>query len=58
MDWLIADLSKTHPHDFIVVALHRTAWSIREDRPDRWLEAETVRDDFHNIFIQNGVDLY
>ena len=57
MNWFIADLSETHSHDFIVVSFHRTAWSIREDRPDRWWQAETVRDDFHDIFVQNGVDL-
>ena len=57
MNWLLADLSNTQPDGFIVVSFHRTAWSIREGRADRWAEAETVRDDFHDVFVQNGVDL-
>jgi hypothetical protein len=57
MNWLLADLSETHPSDFIVVTFHRTAWSIREDRPDRWQQAETIRDAFHDIFVENDVAL-
>lgn len=57
MNWLLSDLSSRQPNDFIVVHFHRTAWSIRDNNPNRWAEAKTVRDDFHDILIQNGVDL-
>ena len=57
MDWLISDLSNTEPDDLLVVIYHRPSWSIREDRPDRWEEAETVRAEFHSIFIDYGVDI-
>jgi len=57
MNWVLSDLSSKQPDDFIVVHFHRTAWSIRDNNPNRWAEAKTIRDDFHDIFIQNGVDL-
>jgi 3',5'-cyclic AMP phosphodiesterase CpdA len=57
MNWLLSDLSNKQPDDFIVVHFHRTAWSIRDNNPNRWAEAKTVRDDFHEILIQHGVDL-
>ena len=57
MDWLKADLSETDPDDLIVATFHRTAWSIRVARPERWQQAETIRDEFHDVFVRNGVDL-
>jgi hypothetical protein len=54
MSWLLADLATTEPDDFIVVAFHRPAYSVRSSR---WAEAETIRDEFHGIFNDNGVDL-
>lgn len=57
MTWLLGDLSGLEPDDFVVVVFHRPAWSIRENRPDRWAQAETVRNEFHNIFVQNDVDI-
>ncbi|MHA2162519.1 MAG: metallophosphoesterase family protein [Candidatus Thorarchaeota archaeon] len=57
MTWLLGDLAGTEPEDFIVVVFHRPPWSIREGRPDRWDQAETVRAEFHDIFVQNDVDI-
>jgi predicted phosphodiesterase len=57
MTWLLGDLSGTEPDDFVVVVFHRPAWSIRENRPDRWEAAESVRAEFHNIFVQSDVDI-
>ncbi len=57
LEWLQADLEATDTTDTIIVSFHRPAWSVRQDRPDRWEEAETVRDDFHDLFIQYDVDL-
>lgn len=57
LNWLLADLAQTPPTDVIVVMYHRPAWSVLEGRTDRWEQAETVRDDFHSIFVQYGVDL-
>ncbi|MFX1368408.1 MAG: metallophosphoesterase family protein [Promethearchaeota archaeon] len=54
MDWLLADLENTEPEEFIVAAFHRPAFSIRSDR---WAQGETIRDEFHPIFSQYGVDL-
>jgi predicted phosphodiesterase len=56
-DWLLADLNETQADDFIVASFHRTAWSIRIARPERWEEAATIREEFHDIFVQHGVDL-
>lgn len=57
MDWLLNDLATTQPSDFIVASYHRPAWSVRQDRPDRWEQAETVRHEFHQLFVQYGIDL-
>ncbi len=57
MDWLLNDLATTRPSDFIVASYHRPAWSVRQDREDRWEQAETVRHEFHQLFVQHGVDL-
>ena len=57
MDWLLADLNETRADDFIVASFHRTAWSVRVARPERWEEAATVREEFHEIFVRHGVDL-
>jgi len=57
MEWLLADLNETQVDDFIVASFHRTAWSIRVARPERWEQAATIREEFHDIFVQHGVDL-
>lgn len=57
MTWLLGNLASTEPDDFVVVVFHRPLWSIREDRPDRWVQAESVRAEFHSIFVQNDVDI-
>ena len=56
-NWLKEDLSKTQLDDFIVVSFHRPAWSVLLNRPDRWEEAESVRANFRDLFVQYGVDL-
>jgi predicted phosphodiesterase len=57
LSWLNSYLSSTTAEAFIVVAFHRPAWSIRANRPDRWAEAESVRTQFHTMFMQFDVDL-
>ena len=57
MTWLLGDLAGTDPDDFVVVVWHRPAWSVRDNRPDRWEQAETVRAEFHSILVQNDVDV-
>jgi len=57
MDWLLTDLANTRPTDFIIASYHRPAWSIRQNRVDRWDQAETIRQEFHQLFVQHGVDL-
>ncbi|MFX1577760.1 MAG: metallophosphoesterase family protein [Promethearchaeota archaeon] len=57
MSWLTSYLTDIDPEEFVVVTYHRTSWSIRWDRPDRWEEAQTVREAFHELFIQYDVDL-
>lgn len=57
MSWLSTYLANTTAEAFIVVVFHRTAWSIRLDRPDRWAEAESVREEFHDLFVEYDVDL-
>ena len=55
MDWLETDFAGNH--SFIVVSFHNPAYSIRADRADRWAQAESIRDTFHTLFVENGVDL-
>ncbi|MFW9986733.1 MAG: metallophosphoesterase family protein [Candidatus Odinarchaeota archaeon] len=57
MDWLLNDLANTQPSDFIVASYHRPAWSVNQNRVDRWTQAETIRHEFHQLFVQYGVDL-
>ena len=57
MTWLLSDLSNTEPDDFIVAVFHRPLWSVRENRPDRWAEAENIRAEFHDLFVDYNVDL-
>ena len=57
MNWLSSYLVTVDLEEFLVVTFHRTAWSILFNQPDRWEEAQTIRDDFHNLFVQYGVDL-
>ena len=57
MDWLLSDLANTQPSDLIVASFHRPAWSIRQDRQDRWAQAETIRHEFHQLFVQYGIDI-
>ncbi|MGY5853170.1 MAG: metallophosphoesterase [Candidatus Thorarchaeota archaeon] len=55
MTWLEDEFSQNY--EFIVVVLHNPAWSIRYNRPDRWAQAESIRNTFHALFVENGVDL-
>ena len=55
MTWLEDDLAGNH--EFIVVSFHYPAWSIRADRPDRWATAESIRETFHDMFVDYGVDI-
>lgn len=55
--WLTGDLSTTEPDDAIVVVFHRTMWSIRQDREDRWAESASIRTELQNLFETSGVDL-
>jgi predicted phosphodiesterase len=57
MSWLSSYLADTTAEAFIVAVFHRPAWSIRLDRPDRWAEAEAVREEFHDLFVEYDVDL-
>ncbi len=57
MTWLQGDLANVEDDTFLIVAFHRPAFSVREARPDRWAQAETIRDEFHSIFLQHEVDL-
>ena len=54
MNWLLADLATTELDDFIVVTFHRPAYSVRSSR---WAQGETIRDEFHGVFSEYGVDL-
>jgi predicted phosphodiesterase len=55
MEWLMDDLAGNY--EFVVVSFHNPMYSIRADRPDRWAQAESLRDTFHNLFIEYGVDI-
>jgi hypothetical protein len=55
MDWLMDDLAGNY--EFIVVSFHNPMYSVRADRPDRWAQGESLRDTFHDLFIQYGVDI-
>ncbi|MFX1483558.1 MAG: metallophosphoesterase [Promethearchaeota archaeon] len=57
LTWLLADLSNIGLDDFVVAMFHRPLWSVRENRPDRWEQAETVRAEFHDLFVEYDVDL-
>jgi predicted phosphodiesterase len=55
MTWLMNDLAGNH--EFIIVSMHNPCYSIRADRPDRWAQAAAVNNTFHDIFVDNGVDI-
>jgi LPXTG-motif cell wall-anchored protein len=55
MDWLEADLA--NDYEFIVVSFHNPMYSIRENRPDRWAQGESLRDTFLDLFIEHEVDI-
>jgi len=57
MTWLEAELDSIEEDDFVVVVFHRPPYSIRYNRPDRWAEAATIRDEFHSLFVTHGIDL-
>ena len=57
MTWLQGDLANVENDTFLVVAFHRPPYSVREARPDRWAQAEAIRDEFHGLFLQHDVDL-
>jgi N-acetylneuraminic acid mutarotase/predicted phosphodiesterase len=55
MDWLMDDLAGNY--ELIVVSFHNPMYSVRANRPDRWAQGESLRDTFHDIFIEYGVDI-
>ncbi len=55
MEWLEADLAKGS--EVIVVVTHYPPFSVLENRPDRLDQAESIRDTFHDLFVEHGVDL-
>jgi len=55
MDWLMNDLAGNY--EFIVLSFHNPMYSVRAERPDRWAQAESLRDTFQDVFIEYGVDL-
>jgi hypothetical protein len=55
MDWLKGDLANNY--GFIVVSLHNPLWSVRANAAGRWAEAESVRNAFHDLFVEYGVDI-
>jgi 3',5'-cyclic AMP phosphodiesterase CpdA len=57
MTWLQSDLANVENDTFLVVAFHRPVYSVREARPDRWQQAESIREEFHSLFLEHDVDL-
>ena len=37
--------------------MHNPSYSVRADRPDRWAQAAAIRAEFHDLFVENGVDI-
>jgi len=57
MAWLEADLATTDDDDLVILVFHRPPYSIRYDRPDRWAQAASIREEFHALFLEHDVDL-
>jgi predicted phosphodiesterase len=55
-DWLVSDF-EANQYEFIIVSFHNPMYSVRADRPDRWAQAESLRDTFQSLFEANGVDI-
>jgi hypothetical protein len=55
MEWLENDLAANYK--FIIISFHYPAWSVLSHRPDRWAVAECIRNAFHSIFVEHGVDI-
>jgi N-acetylneuraminic acid mutarotase len=55
-DWLEADLA-ANDLEFIIVSFHNPMYSVQKDRPDKWAQAESLRDTFQTLFEENGVDI-
>jgi N-acetylneuraminic acid mutarotase len=55
MDWLEADLAGDY--ETIIVTTHYPSYSILAGRPERLAQAESVRDEFHDLFVEYGVDI-
>ncbi len=36
--------------------MHNPVWSVRANRSDRWIQAESIRNTFHALFVDHGVD--
>ncbi len=54
MEWLESDLAKGN--DIIIVISHYPFYSILDNRPERLDQAESLRDEFHTLFVEYGVD--
>jgi hypothetical protein len=52
MAWLTEDLAATGKDDFIVVVFHRPYFGSSDS-----LSKASIRDDFHALFVEHGVDL-
>ena len=57
MTWLEGELDSTEEDDFVVVVFHRPPYSIRYNRPDRWAQAASIREEFHTLFVTHDVDI-
>jgi hypothetical protein len=55
MEWLEAELVKDYK--FVIVVTHYPSFCVMDNRPDRMQEALAIRNTFHNLFVESGVDL-
>ncbi|NHI88522.1 MAG: hypothetical protein EAX87_03305, partial [Candidatus Thorarchaeota archaeon] len=55
-NWLLSDFENNNK-EFIIVSMHNPSYSVRADRPDRWAQAAAIRAEFHDLFVQSGVDI-
>ncbi|MHA3964348.1 MAG: Kelch repeat-containing protein, partial [Candidatus Thorarchaeota archaeon SMTZ1-45] len=55
-DWLVSDFER-NDKECIIVSMHNPSYSIRADRPDRWTQAAAIRAEFHDLFVDNDVDI-
>jgi N-acetylneuraminic acid mutarotase/predicted MPP superfamily phosphohydrolase len=55
-NWLLSDFEH-NDKELVVVSMHNPSYSVRADRPDRWAQAASIRATFHDLFVDNGVDI-